>query len=228
LRSLKKSLKTLIKRKEEYPMRKRAFTIYEMAIVLVIIGIIMGMLVKGSSMIRTAELRKELWKVEKIRAALSVFERQTGQCPGNVCADTAANTKYQDAITDLVDSGLISDSDFVSNFDISSTRWALFPCIAGTGADTSYREGADASLLCVAMYKGGITTPPTASTRTNATPFSVLGGYELYFDDNHTDTGIGRLKKPNGNSGTYSRESFRDFLSRTDNLSSEYDIKVWP
>jgi hypothetical protein len=197
-----------------------------MAIVLVIIGIIMGMLVKGSSMIRTAELRKELWKVEKIRAALSVFERQTNQCPGNICNDTAANLNYQNAITDLVDAGLISDSDFVSNFDISSTRWALFPCV--TGADGTYRD--EGSLLCVAMYRGGINTPPTAGTRTNATPFSILGGYELYFDDNHTDMGIGRLRKvpDSGYSDTYSRERFRDFLSKTDNLSSEYDIKVWP
>jgi hypothetical protein len=199
-----------------------------MAIVLVIIGIIMGMLVKGSSMIRTAQLRQELWKVEKIRAALSVFERQTSQCPGNICNDTTANTRYKDAITDLVDSGLISDSDFISNFDIANTRWALFPCITGT--DGTYREGTGASLLCVAMYKGSIDTPPTAATRTDATPFSVLGGYELYFDDNHTDAGIGRLRKvpASGYSGTYKREDFRDFLSKTDNLSSEYDIKVWP
>jgi prepilin-type N-terminal cleavage/methylation domain-containing protein len=207
-------------------MRKRAFTIYEMAIVLVIIGIIMGMLVKGSSMIRTAQLRQELWKVEKIRAALSVFERQTSQCPGNICDDTAANTRYKDAITDLVDSGLISDSDFVSNFDILNTRWALFPCV--TGGDGTYTDVG--SMLCVAMYKGTIDTRPTVATRIDATPFSVLGGYELYFDDNHTDTGIGRLRKvpSSGHSGTYKREDFRDFLSQTDNLSSEYDIKVWP
>jgi hypothetical protein len=196
---------------------------YEMAIVLVIIGIVMGMLVKGSSMIRTAELRKELWKIEKIRAALSVFERQTSQCPGNICGEDVNNTKYKNAINDLVDSGLISDSDFISNFDVSGTRWALFPCV--TGSDGRYTD--TGGLLCVAMYKGGINNPPVTAARRDATPYSIVGGYELYFDDNNTETGIARLQIPT-NADNHSREGLREYLTRTDNVSSEYDIKVWP
>jgi hypothetical protein len=202
---------------------------YEMAIVLVIIGIIMGMLVKGSSMIRTAELRKELWKVEKIRAALSVFERQTSRCPGNMCHLEGSysgtfNNIYQSAIKDLVDSGLISDSDFISNFDIKSTRWALFPC--GTDAGTNgYKD--EGGLLCVSMYKGikSDNFYSNQSLRNEATPHSVVGGYELYFDDNNTNAGIGRLR---GTTVYTSRTEFRDFLKRSDNITREYDIKVWP
>lgn len=201
-------------------MSRKAFTMYEMAIVLVIIGIIMGMLVKGSSMIRTAELRKELWKIEKIRAALSVFERQTSATPANIAEDTN-NARYKEAIGELVDSGLISDSDFVSNFDIKDTRWALFPCKTTGNVYTD-----TGSLLCVALYRGTINNPPVAGLRTGSTPYSVVGGYELYFDDNNTNAGIARLR--NGAKET-SREIFREYLSRSDNISStEYDIKVWP
>jgi prepilin-type N-terminal cleavage/methylation domain-containing protein len=203
-------------------MKRRAFTMYEMAIVLVIIGIIMGMLVKGSSMIRTAELRKEIWKVEKVRAALSVFERQTSRCPGDIC--NQAN-RYKEAIKDLVDAGLISDSDFISNFDIASTRWALFPCKTDTLAGGYTEPGGN---LCVAMYRGTINTDPNVAARNSATPYSVMGGYELYFDDNNTSTGIGRLRGSAIGTIT-SREEFRDFLRRTDNITgTEYDIKVWP
>jgi hypothetical protein len=173
-------------------------------------------------MIRTAELRKELWKVEKIRAALSVFERQTSRCPGDICNQP---NRYKEAIKDLVDSGLISDSDFISNFDISSTRWALFPCRTDTLTGGYVDTG---SLLCVSMYRGtiDISPSPTVAARTEATPHSVMGGYELYFDDNNTKTGGGRLRN---NWAVTSREEFRDFLKRTDNITgTEYDIKVWP
>jgi prepilin-type N-terminal cleavage/methylation domain-containing protein len=204
-------------------MKRKAFTMYEMAIVLVIIGIIMGMLVKGSSMIRTAELRREIWKVEKVRAALSVFERQTSRCPGNIC-NVWVTGSYKEAIGDLVDAGLISDSDFISNFDSKTTRWALFPCKSHDTPSAGYVDGGPN--LCVAMYRGTIDVHPTPAVRNEATPYSVLGGYELYFDDNNSSAGIGRLRnKPQ----ITSREEFRDFLKRTDNITvTEYDVKVWP
>jgi hypothetical protein len=196
---------------------------YEMAIVLVIIGIIMGMLVKGSSMIRTAELRKELWKIEKIRSALSVFERQTSLCPGNICE--GGLTQYKEAITDLVDSGLISDSDFISNFDIKNARWALFPCGTNTNVgQNGYKDGGN--LLCLSVYKGTINDNPVTTLRTGFTPYSIVGGYELYFDDGDTRAGIGQLRNYEQ---TVKREVFRDYLTRGDNVTgTEYDIKVWP
>jgi prepilin-type N-terminal cleavage/methylation domain-containing protein len=57
---------------------KKGFTFVELAIVLVIIGIIMGMALKGRSLIEGAKTRSEVRKLEKIQAAVSGWYSNTG------------------------------------------------------------------------------------------------------------------------------------------------------
>jgi prepilin-type N-terminal cleavage/methylation domain-containing protein len=54
-------------------MLKKGFTIVELAIVLIIIGIIIGMAIKGGALLQTAKMRAEFRKVDKIRTALSTW-----------------------------------------------------------------------------------------------------------------------------------------------------------
>jgi prepilin-type N-terminal cleavage/methylation domain-containing protein len=58
-------------------MRKKGFTFVELAIVLVIIGIIMGMLIKGRSLIETARLKSEIRKIERIQASVAGWFSKT-------------------------------------------------------------------------------------------------------------------------------------------------------
>jgi prepilin-type N-terminal cleavage/methylation domain-containing protein len=57
---------------------KKGFTFVELAIVLVIIGIIMGMALKGRSLIEGAKTRSEVRKLEKIQASVSGWYTNTG------------------------------------------------------------------------------------------------------------------------------------------------------
>jgi prepilin-type N-terminal cleavage/methylation domain-containing protein len=57
---------------------KKGFTFVELAIVLVIIGIIMGMALKGRSLIEGAKTRSEIRKLEKIQAAVAGWYSNTG------------------------------------------------------------------------------------------------------------------------------------------------------
>jgi prepilin-type N-terminal cleavage/methylation domain-containing protein len=60
-------------------MRKKGFTFVELAIVLVIIGIIMGMLIKGRALIETARLKNEIRKIERIQTGVAGwFAKTTG------------------------------------------------------------------------------------------------------------------------------------------------------
>jgi prepilin-type N-terminal cleavage/methylation domain-containing protein len=60
-------------------MRKKGFTFVELAIVLVIIGIIMGMLIKGRALIETARLKNEIRKIERIQTSVAGwFAKTTG------------------------------------------------------------------------------------------------------------------------------------------------------
>jgi prepilin-type N-terminal cleavage/methylation domain-containing protein len=57
---------------------RKGFTFVELAIVLVIIGIIMGMALKGRSLIEGAKTRSEIRKIERIQAALSTWVANAG------------------------------------------------------------------------------------------------------------------------------------------------------
>ena len=52
---------------------KRGFTIVELAIVLVVIGIILGMAVKGKQLVDAARDRAELAKITKLEAATAIY-----------------------------------------------------------------------------------------------------------------------------------------------------------
>jgi prepilin-type N-terminal cleavage/methylation domain-containing protein len=62
-------------------MKKNGFTIVELAIVLVIIGIILAMAVKGKSMVDAARVKSDLAKIYKVEAAANIYFAKTGRPP---------------------------------------------------------------------------------------------------------------------------------------------------
>ncbi len=52
---------------------KKGFTIVELAIVLVVIGIILAMAVKGKALVETARYKAEINKIRKLEAAVHIW-----------------------------------------------------------------------------------------------------------------------------------------------------------
>jgi prepilin-type N-terminal cleavage/methylation domain-containing protein len=83
--------------------RKHGFTLVELSIVLVIIGLIVGGVVGGQSLIKSARLNKVVTEVASYKTALKAFELQYDTLPGDMsdaydywgvaegCADTDVN-----------------------------------------------------------------------------------------------------------------------------------------
>ena len=83
---------------------KSAFTLIELSIVLVIIGLIIGGVLVGRDLIRQAELRAVAKEVESFKAAVNTFKLKYNALPGDMtnaesiwgsdssCPNTAANT----------------------------------------------------------------------------------------------------------------------------------------
>lgn len=67
----------------------RGFSLLELSIVLVIIGLIAGGIVAGSSMIRAAELRKVLTQQEQFKTAIYTFKDKYLAIPGDMKNATA-------------------------------------------------------------------------------------------------------------------------------------------
>jgi prepilin-type N-terminal cleavage/methylation domain-containing protein len=67
-----------------------AFTLIEMAIVLVIIGLIVGGVLVGQDLIRAAAVRATIWQIEKYNTAVNTFRGKYDGLPGDLNASLAA------------------------------------------------------------------------------------------------------------------------------------------
>ena len=63
--------------------RKGGFTLVELAIVLVIIGLIAGGVLVGQDLIKSAKLRSQITQIRSITAAMATFQAKYGGLPGD-------------------------------------------------------------------------------------------------------------------------------------------------
>jgi len=70
-------------------MNRKGFTLIELAIVLVIIGIILGAVLKGQDIIRNARAKKLIAQIQKWEAFTWSFMDQKGRFPGDTDKDGA-------------------------------------------------------------------------------------------------------------------------------------------
>jgi prepilin-type N-terminal cleavage/methylation domain-containing protein len=70
---------------------RRGFTLIELAVVIVIIGLIVGGVVVGQSLINAAAVRAQLSQIEKYNAAVNTFRGKYNALPGDI-ADPAASS----------------------------------------------------------------------------------------------------------------------------------------
>ena len=69
--------------------KQKGFTLVELAIVLVVIGLILGMAFKGKDLIDSAKVKSLAAQYEKIVAATNIFYEKYGFYPGDGCPATA-------------------------------------------------------------------------------------------------------------------------------------------
>src|ERR1017187_10157050 len=69
--------------------RNRGFTLIELSIVLVIIGLIVGGVLVGQDLIRAAEVRATISQIEKYQTAVNTFRDKYTALPGDMNAATA-------------------------------------------------------------------------------------------------------------------------------------------
>ena len=63
---------------------KYGFTLIELSVVLVIIGLIVGGILIGQDLIRSAEVRAQITQIEKYNQAVNTFKGKYGGIPGDL------------------------------------------------------------------------------------------------------------------------------------------------
>ncbi|MDR2105439.1 MAG: prepilin-type N-terminal cleavage/methylation domain-containing protein, partial [Deferribacteraceae bacterium] len=118
---------------------KKGFTIYELAIVLIIIGLVMAIVLKVNTIIDVAKLKRECAKFENMRSAFTVYYKQYKGLPGaentGFSVITLADSKAAEAA--LLKSGLLNENDFKVGLKPASDknyRYYFTRCIADDGS----------------------------------------------------------------------------------------------
>lgn len=71
------------------PQSKQGFTLIELSIVLVIIGLIVGGVLVGQDLIRAAEIRATIGQIEKYNSSVNTFRTKYNGIPGDLSAANA-------------------------------------------------------------------------------------------------------------------------------------------
>lgn len=180
---------------------KKGFTLVELAIVLIVIGLLLGMAFKGKALVDAARIKAEVNKVEKLGTAINVYYSKYDTLPGvrggtialpggGTATDNSSAAVYQT----LVNEGMLKDTDFKSTN--SASYWIFVGCNDDNGswAPATISENVN---LCV--YRSS-SAPSTYTTAVNATSDATTSGVsvcqlETILDDKNLQGGDGRIKK---------------------------------
>lgn len=81
---------------ESFQKKHTGFTLIELAIVIIVIGFIIGGILIGNDLIKASRLRSVITSIEKYNAAVSAFENKYGCIPGDCKKATSFFSSNQD------------------------------------------------------------------------------------------------------------------------------------
>ncbi len=74
----------------QHRVRSNGFTLIELSIVLMIIGLLVGGVLVGQDLIKAAEIRSQISQIEKYQTAVNTFKLKYGYLPGDIPDPTAS------------------------------------------------------------------------------------------------------------------------------------------
>lgn len=173
---------------------KSGFTLVEVAIVLVVIGLLMGLVYKGSDLMDSARRKDDINKVLKIKSAMAIYHTKFSTLAGDRGANIITNNNIYN---DLIREGLLTAKDF----ELSRTnKYFHFtgcgePGGAANGWDVSNIERGTNSFICVFENEA---TPASnidsKSTLNKNLTYKDICFYESMIDNKDVRNGEGRSK----------------------------------
>lgn len=176
--------------------KQQGFTLVELSIVLVVIGLILGLAFKGRDLIDGARVKNAAAAVNKFQAAINSYQEKYGSLPGDGCTGTEAAATFTGttcaaggARDGLIASGnegtaalrLLANTNAMTEAD-TKTIWNGF-WVLQTGANAAQRRVANTTYLMAATTAGG--APANVDVR-------YICALDRQIDDGKADGGIVR------------------------------------
>lgn len=100
--------------------KKFGFTIVELAIVLVVIGIILSMALKGKQLVEVAMLKREVQKIRKLETAFAIYYAKKNGLPKYEYVRLSASDRAYVDMQAFYDLGLLTEKDLTVGSSTSS------------------------------------------------------------------------------------------------------------
>lgn len=176
------------------------FTLVELAIVLVIIGIILGAVLKGQELINNAKIKRLYNQYREVMAALYTYYDKYGYFPGD---DPTASSRWGASVTNGNGNGLIAVAagSTIPNFACTATGseqcdlWAelrLANIISGSGftnPTNPYGGGVAVSYYTMPAVGAGSTALTAHWIHFQNVPYDVCQSIDRVYDDGNAGTG---------------------------------------
>ncbi|QZA78324.1 prepilin-type N-terminal cleavage/methylation domain-containing protein [Deefgea tanakiae] len=180
---------------------QRGFTLVELAIVLVIIGLILGAAFKGKDLIDGAKVKNMSAQVNKMQAGFNTYFDKYGAYPGDACttAESTSTTVTKCAATTGRDGSLkgsdepvaalqvLKNTNILTDADIKSVFGDAWSITDATSAISAARLVAGTNYMVVGV--------PAATTKVDVRFVCAL---DAAIDDGNPDAGIVRSSATKG------------------------------
>jgi len=186
-------------------IRQTGFTLVEIAIVLVIIGLILGGVLKGQVLIDNAKYKNFVKQIESYRAAVYTFQDTYRALPGDIAVITAldADATAGDGDGDI-EGAECSTDDEETCLVWSHLRYAGIiagdPSITTTSAPPTHTYGGQVSAIGTGSWANDVTE---IKILTKGIPGDVAQRYDNEFDDGDATSGSVARYEPGNNATTY-------------------------
>jgi len=192
--------------------KQSGFTLVEIAIVLVIIGLILGGVLKGQVLIDNAKYKNYVKQVESYRAAYFTFQDTYGGLAGDISDISALDASAEAGDGD----GVIDGDDCGTDDEEACTVWSHLryagiiagdPSLTGATAPPTHTYGGVVSTIATGDWGND-----TMATKiySKSIPGDVAQRYDNEFDDGNANTGS--VARIGGDDDTYDLTTTHDII----------------